>query len=112
MIRLLLAGTVLFAWMAACADAAETKVVYLRGMEAKARLSLMEIPPDDNGLAGARLAIDDNNTTGKFLNQQFSLEDVRALPGDNPAAAIIALAKRGVTLIITDLAADAAAKGG
>ena len=56
--------------MAAYADAAETKVVYLRAMEAKARLSLIEIPPDDDGLAGARLAIDDNNTTGRFLNQQ------------------------------------------
>ena len=30
------------------------------------------------GLAGAQLAINDNNTTGKFLNQRFSLEDVRA----------------------------------
>jgi hypothetical protein len=29
----LLAGAVLFAWMAASAEAAETKVVYLRGME-------------------------------------------------------------------------------
>ena len=106
LIRLLLAGAVLFAWMAASAEAAETKVVYLRGMEAKARLSLIEIPPDDNGLAGARLAIDDNNTTGRFLNQQFSLEDVRVLPGDDPAAAITTLAERGVALIITDLPAD------
>ena len=105
MIRLLLAGAALFAWMAASADAAETKVVYLRGMEAKARLSLIEIPSDDNGLAGARLAIDDNNTTGRFLNQQFSLEDVRVLPGDNPAAAITTLAERGVSLIIADLPA-------
>src|ERR1700730_943675 len=38
LIRLLLAGAVLLAWMAASADAAETKVVYLRGMEPKARL--------------------------------------------------------------------------
>ena len=91
MIRLLLVGAVLFAWMAAPADAAETKVVYLRGMESKARLSLIEIPPDDNGLAGARLAINDNNTTGRFLNQQFSLEDVRVLPDDDPAAATIRL---------------------
>src|SRR3981081_1405353 len=92
--------------MAASADAFETKVVYLRGVEAKARLSLIEIPPDDNGLAGARVAINDNNTTGRFLNQQFSLEDVRVLPGDDPAAAITTLAERGVALIIADLPAD------
>ena len=34
-------------------------------------ISLLERPAEDNGLAGARLAIDDNNTTGKFTNQKF-----------------------------------------
>ena len=34
------------------------------------------LPPADDGLAGARLAIDDNNTTGRFMNQQFALMDL------------------------------------
>ncbi|MFM7085026.1 MAG: ABC transporter substrate-binding protein [Hyphomicrobium sp.] len=39
-------------------------------------LSLLDLPPQDEGLAGAKLAIDDNNTTGRFLNQNFSLEEI------------------------------------
>ena len=106
LIRLLLAGTFLFAWMSASTDAVEINIGYLRGTGPKPTLSLIQTPANNDGIAGARLAIDDNNTTGRFLNQQFSLEDVRVLPGDNPAAAIITLAERGVTLIITDLPAD------
>ena len=30
--------------------------------------------PDDEGLQGASLAIDDNNTTGRFLGQKYALE--------------------------------------
>lgn len=37
-------------------------------------LSLLDLPPPDEGVAGARLAIADNNTTGRFLNQSFKLE--------------------------------------
>src|SRR6266511_2880497 len=39
-------------------------------------LSLLDVPPPDEGVAGARLAINDNTTTGRFLNQEFTLEVV------------------------------------
>lgn len=39
-------------------------------------LSLLDLPPKDLGLAGAKLAITDNNTTGRFMNQEFKLEPV------------------------------------
>jgi ABC transporter substrate binding protein (PQQ-dependent alcohol dehydrogenase system) len=68
------------------------------------------MPPDNDGLAGAQVAIDDNNTTGRFLNQRFSLEDVRLKEKDDPAAAVSGLADRGVALIIADLAPDALIK--
>ena len=46
---------------------------------------------------GAQLALDDNNTTGKFLNQRFSLEDVRLDDdGDAAAAALRDLERRGI----------------
>src|SRR6478736_58459 len=67
---------------------------------------LIRTPANNDGIAGARLAIDDNNTTGKFLNQQFSLEDVRLAGGTDAVAATIALAERGVSLVIADLPAD------
>jgi ABC transporter substrate binding protein (PQQ-dependent alcohol dehydrogenase system) len=110
LIRLLLAGTILLAWTSASADAAEIKVGYLRRTEPKAALSLIQIPAANDGLAGAQLAINDNNTTGKFLNQQFALEDRRLAEGDDAAAASIALAERGTSLVIADLPADALLK--
>jgi ABC transporter substrate binding protein (PQQ-dependent alcohol dehydrogenase system) len=110
LIRLLSAATLLSVLLTASADTAEIKIGYLREPEPKARLSLIEIPADDDGLAGARLAIEDNNTTGKFLDQQFSLEDARVAQGDDPAAATMALAERGISLLIADLPADALLK--
>ena len=110
MISLLLAGTVLLAWTSAPADAAEIKIGYLRGAEPKAALSLLQIPAANDGLAGAQLAVNDNNTTGKFLDQQFSLEDRRLAEDDDAAAASVALAERGTSFVIADLAADALLK--
>ena len=37
----------------------------------------------NDGVSGVRLALEDNNTTGKFLNQHFSLEEVRIKEGDD-----------------------------
>lgn len=38
--------------------------------------------PDDEGLRGAELAIQDNNTTGRFLDQSFTLETLIFEPTD------------------------------
>lgn len=37
-------------------------------------LSLLDLPPPDEGIAGARLAIADNANTGRFLGQDFRLD--------------------------------------
>ena len=95
---------------AALAQPVEIKIGYLRRAEAKAAISLLDIPPADGGIAGARLAVEDNNTTGKFLNQRFTLEDVKLNDTDDPAAAIEGLAGRGVTLVIADMPPDALLK--
>jgi ABC transporter substrate binding protein (PQQ-dependent alcohol dehydrogenase system) len=109
-IRLLLAGTVLFAWTSASADPVEIKIGYLRGRQPKTSISLLDIPPENNGVAGAQLAINDNNTTGKFVNQHFSLEDVQLNDKDDPGVAASALAARGVSLVLADLPAAALLK--
>ncbi|MEN3384684.1 MAG: hypothetical protein V7608_4728 [Hyphomicrobiales bacterium] len=95
---------------AALAQSVEIKVGYLRRAEVKSAISLLDLPPADDGVAGARLAIEDNNTTGKFLNQRFTLEDVRLKSTDDPAAAVLALSERGVTLVIADLPPEALLK--
>lgn len=96
--------------VALAAEPIEVKVGYLRLPESKVAISLLEVPSDNDGIAGARLATEDNNATGKFLSQRFVLEDVRLKETDDPAAAVAALAGRGVSIVIADLPADALLK--
>ncbi len=91
----------------AVAEPLVIKIGYLGRAEKKATISLIEVPPDNDGVAGVRLALEDNNTTGKFLNQRFVLEEARIKKGEDPAAAVTQLGDRGISLFITDLAADA-----
>lgn len=92
------------------ADPTEIRIGYLGPAGVKSTLSLAAQPAENNGVAGARLAIEDNNTTGRFLNQRYVLEEVRLKDGDDPAAAVTTLAGRNVAFIITDLPADALLK--
>ncbi|WGS23991.1 MULTISPECIES: ABC transporter substrate-binding protein [unclassified Bradyrhizobium] len=94
---------------ALAADPVEIHIGYLGHAGVKETLSLAEQPADNNGIAGAQLAIDDNNTTGKFLNQHFALDVVRVKDGDDIAKAATDLAGRD-DYIITDLPADALLK--
>jgi ABC transporter substrate binding protein (PQQ-dependent alcohol dehydrogenase system) len=91
----------------AVAEPLAIKIGYLGRAEKKATISLIEVPPDNDGVAGVRLALEDNNTTGRFLDQRFSLEEVRIKKGEDPVAAVTQLADRGISLFIVDLAADA-----
>jgi len=92
------------------ADPVEIAIGYLRRAGAKPTLSMVEQPAENDGMAGARLAIDDNNTTGKFLNQRFTLEEFRLKDGDDAAKAAVALADRNIAFIITDLPAESLLK--
>ena len=95
---------------ALAADPVEIGIGYLRRAGVKPTLSLVEQPAADDGLAGARLAIEDNNTTGKFLKQHFTLEELRLKEGDDAATAAMTLADRNIAFIIADLPADALLK--
>jgi ABC transporter substrate binding protein (PQQ-dependent alcohol dehydrogenase system) len=95
---------------APAADALKVPAGYLGRSERTEAISLVEQPAADDGVAGAQLAIQDNNTTGKFLNQSFSVEAVHLKAQDDPVAAAMQLAERGVSLFITDLPADALLK--
>jgi len=105
---------------AQAADPASVKIGYLRRVESKQQpISLLDEPAEDDGLAGARLAIEDNNSTGRFTNQRFTLEDIRLKPTDDAAAAVRKLAADDISLVLADLpaarllaAADAAREGG
>jgi ABC transporter substrate binding protein (PQQ-dependent alcohol dehydrogenase system) len=109
MIRLLVGIIGLGAMVTAAfaADPVEIGIGYLRRAGIKLTLSLVEQPAESDGVAGARLAIEDNNTTGKFLNQRFTLEQFRLKDGDDAAKAAVALADRNIGFIIADLPAEA-----
>src|SRR5712664_1108222 len=113
MIRLLVGvvvGLSALVTSAIAADPVEIGIGYLRRAGVKPTLSMVEQPAENDGVAGARLAIDDNNTTGKFLNQHFTLEEFRLKEGDDAAKAAVALADRNIAFIIADLPADSLLK--
>lgn len=95
--------------LAASAVVAEVEVAihYLRQeAEQPPVLSNLDPIPDDLGLRGAELALQDNATTGRFMGQNYTLE-VTQVPvgGDLTAAARAALAQ--TDLIILDAPAEA-----
>ena len=47
--------------------------------------TMLDPPPRDTGIAGAKLAIEDNSTTGQFLGQSFTLQ---ADPATDEAAVL------------------------
>jgi ABC transporter substrate binding protein (PQQ-dependent alcohol dehydrogenase system) len=102
-------GISLLASYALAADPVEFGIGYLGQAGVRQKLSLVEQPSENDGIAGARLAIGDNNTTGKFLNQRFYLEEVRLKDGEDVAKAAAALASRN-GFIIADLPAEALLK--
>jgi ABC transporter substrate binding protein (PQQ-dependent alcohol dehydrogenase system) len=102
----LLAASVAVAW----AEPIDIRIGYLRRAEIRETLSPLQMPAPNDGLAGAELAITDNNTTGRFLNQRFSLEEAKVKETDDPVAVALAMADRGIMLIIADLTADALLK--
>nr|WP_231712490.1 ABC transporter substrate-binding protein [Vineibacter terrae] len=70
-------------------------------------LSLLDSIPADEGLLGARLAIEENNTTGSFMQQEYALADAVVPQGEDVAAAFKKLMAAGQTVFVADLPAAA-----
>ncbi|MGH6858629.1 MAG: ABC transporter substrate-binding protein [Phyllobacterium sp.] len=83
----------------------ETRIGYLRAYEPQLALSVLDIPPRDNGVAGGNLAIHDNNTTGKFLNQSFALDVVETGFAADVVPAFKQMLARGDRFILADISA-------
>ncbi len=69
-------------------------------------ISLLERPAEDNALAGARLAIEDNNTTGQFTNQKFELADAAVSDSAQAMEALDRFAADGIRFVVADLPAE------
>lgn len=85
------------------AEPLKVPIGYLARPRTVETISLLDQPVANNGAAGAQLVVQDNNTTGRFLNQSLSLETIKLADEADPAAAMTQLAERGVSFVLTDL---------
>lgn len=79
-------------------------------------ITRLDARPDDLGFAGARLAIEDNDTTGRFMGQDFEAIEVTATPEtasdemqailDDGIEFIVVLADDATTLALADQAGE------
>lgn len=108
MFRILFAICALLAWGGAgLADQPlEIKIGYLHQAPSRIRISLIDVPAANDGLAGALLATEDDNATGRFLNQSYTLIEKLVGEGDDPVAAMNALADQGASFIVASLDAE------
>jgi hypothetical protein len=70
------------------ADPLAVKVGVIHQAHSRETISILDIPPADDFIAGARMAMYDNNTTGRFLDQSFSVVDAKLAPGEDPIASL------------------------
>jgi ABC transporter substrate binding protein (PQQ-dependent alcohol dehydrogenase system) len=69
-------------------------------------LSRLHVEPEDYGIAGAEMALKDNNTTGRFTKQEFTLEVERVAVGGDALAALQKLVDSGHHFILVDAPAE------
>jgi len=66
-------------------------------------LTLLDPPLTDEGVQGARVALRDNETTGRFLNQTYALQEALAPDEATVLAAARDMLAAGRRVIVTDL---------
>lgn len=93
--------------MAQAADPVEVPIVYLAVAEEEPPpLSLVEPIITDKGLAGAKLGIADNATTGRFLNHGYELTEAVFPDAAQLAERVEALLAEGQRFFVADLRAE------
>ncbi len=78
----------------------------LRVAHTRETVSILDVPAADDFVAGVKSALEDNNTTGRFLDQSFSLMEARLGPQDDPAPKVDEMTAQGVKLFVVDLPAE------
>jgi ABC transporter substrate binding protein (PQQ-dependent alcohol dehydrogenase system) len=69
-------------------------------------LSRLNVEPDDLGVAGAEIALQDDNTTGRFTKQQFTLDVELVTVGGDSVAALEKLVESGHHFVLVDAPAE------
>ncbi len=73
-------------------------------------LSLLDLPPSNLGIAGAKLAVKDNNTTGQFMNQKFTLDVIEEANAETLIKDVVQKVDSGAHFILADMTPDALLK--
>jgi ABC transporter substrate binding protein (PQQ-dependent alcohol dehydrogenase system) len=69
--------------------------------------NLVTRPPEDDGIAGAELGVIDNNTTGRFLKQDYVIAAKELVPfGEDPMPAFDRILASGAKFIVLAVPAD------
>jgi len=104
--RMMLATALCFTELPAviAQDKLAVEIVYFsRTEEPQEPLSLLDLPIEDNGVLGAELGLQDNQTTGGFLNHQYALEHVQIGPEDDALSAFQSQLDAGKRIFIVDV---------
>ena len=83
------------------------KIAYIsQAVERPPNLSNLDIPPDNEGVAGGQISVRDNNTTGRFMKQIFVLEVAALGKDDDPTKAFEDLHAAGHRFFVIDAPAE------
>lgn len=101
-------------WPAACfaaqisqPDVAQIPIAFIKAEQDRPiPISRLNIVPEDAGLRGAELAIKDNNTTGRFTKQHFSLKRYDLANAGDAAAMIDRIEQDGFGLVLVSADAE------
>ena len=89
------------------AETLDVRIGYLQWVPDQGPVLSNVIPePEDAGLRGAELAINDNSTTGKFLGQTYSLQSEVADSEEAILAAFDAMLENGISLVVLNVPAQ------
>ncbi|WP_218940023.1 ABC transporter substrate-binding protein [Denitrobaculum tricleocarpae] len=95
----------------AAAESEEVAIAYISQIvERPPKLSNLDIPPEDEGLAGGLLSIKDNNTTGRFMKQAYALKHLEVPADGDVVAAFDTLRAEGLQHFVLNVPADALLK--
>lgn len=106
--RLVLAGVMSGSGVAGAfaqgAQPIDVPIVYIeKQAEHPPTLSNFESIPEDQGLQGARLALKDNATTGKFLKHNYALSEIVKSPSDDVLAEAKAALDGGAKIAVLNM---------
>ena len=91
----------------ASAEVTKVPVGYLKQeVKRPIPLSRLHAEPEDYGIAGAEMALKDNNITGRFTKQEFTLDVERVPIGGDALAALNKLVDSGRNFILVDAPAE------